>query len=177
MLYERLSRVRDAVKDLKIDDEDWRVKTTAALRAALPEVAAVVADALEETRRAGDALAEYRREVYHAPNAYRTAAQAWRDRGDDFPTGSELRDLDYEFAEAYEKTARELPRALASADRVKEQLPALEAFLKDYKQFLTDFAIYMRAVLDAEGGESLTRFLDHKRTRHKAIDEYPRPRR
>ncbi len=171
-LYDRLCKIRDAVKSLKAGDGDRRFATAAALKEALPQVEQTVEQALEDARKTADALAAYRREVFHAQNAYRSAAQAWRERARDFPEGSDQAGLNGEFAESFEATARRLPRLLAAIDDFSGKLPKLEAFLKDHRHFLGDFSLYLRAVLDQSGADPARTFLERRKKRHAAIDEY-----
>lgn len=173
-LYERLCRVRDAVIALKTDHKDRRLATVVALKGALGEIEATVVSSIDDTRKTADALSEYRRETAHAERAFMMAAQAWRDRALDFSTGSELFELNIEFAKGLEATAKQFPKKLERIDKFAAALPNIEAFLKDYKRFLTDFALYLQTVLDDTSEEPLKRFLDRKEPRHAAIDEYHR---
>lgn len=136
-----IDRINKATKIAREEDRFASLKVVQNLQAN-----AVIA--INATNALAEQLRTLDRELRHAQSAYAAAAQAYKDRSEDY-TDSSLRESCFGWSRHYDALAAAVP---AERQRIKEFLDSLQPTLqlcRETKQLLDDYALFLSTYHDA----------------------------
>lgn len=109
---------------------------------------AEAANAVAACNQLNERLLELDRELRHAGNAYAAAAQAFRDRAEDYPDSS-LKRTCLEWAAHYAELARVIPYERERIAEFQKALPATLSLCRQTKRLLDDYSLFLTTYHDA----------------------------
>ena len=134
----RITKAVESARDAKAFAD---VKAVQSLQA---DAAAAVAAVNELHER----LLELDRELRHAKNSYAAAAQAFRDRAEDYPDSS-LKATCLDWARHYDDLARVVPYERGRIAEFQQALPTTLDLCRQTKRLLDDYVLFLTTYHDA----------------------------